>query len=58
MHPGGGVSGAPGKNTATVMLRDLQAKGPRRWVRPAGLALGGAAAALLANRRRTRHSSE
>jgi phytoene dehydrogenase-like protein len=54
MHPGGGVSGAPGKNTATIMLRDLAARSPRRWVRPVGLAAGGAAAALLANRRAAR----
>lgn len=50
MHPGGGVSGAPGKNTATIMLRDLAANGSRRWVRPTGLAVGGAAAAVIANR--------
>lgn len=56
MHPGGGVSGAPGKNTATIMLHDLAAHGPRRWVRPAGLALGGAAAALLASRRAARRT--
>ncbi|MDQ2786968.1 MAG: NAD(P)/FAD-dependent oxidoreductase [Chloroflexota bacterium] len=54
MHPGGGVSGAPGKNTATIMLHDLATRSPRRWVRPAGLAVGGAAAALLANRRAAR----
>ncbi|MDQ6604833.1 MAG: NAD(P)/FAD-dependent oxidoreductase [Chloroflexota bacterium] len=54
MHPGGGVSGAPGKNTATIMLRDLAGNAPRRWVRPAGLAVGGAAAALLVNRRAAR----
>lgn len=54
MHPGGGVSGAPGKNSATVMLRDLQGVSPRRWVRPVGLALGGAAAALVAHRRASR----
>jgi len=58
MHPGGGVSGAPGKNTATIMLHDLTTHGPRRWVRPAGLAVGGAAAALIANRRAARrHAS-
>jgi phytoene dehydrogenase-like protein len=56
MHPGGGVSGAPGKNTATIMLADLQAKEPRRWLRPAGLALGGAAAAALAHRRAHRRA--
>ncbi len=50
MHPGGGVSGAPGKNTATVMLADMREKTPRRWVRPAGLALGGAAAAVAHRR--------
>jgi len=56
MHPGGGVSGAPGKNTATVMLQDLQERSPRRWVRPAGLAVGGAAAALIAHRRSSRRN--
>ena len=54
MHPGGGVSGAPGKNTATIMLRDLAGNAPRRWVRPAGLAIGGAAVALLVNHRAAR----
>ena len=51
MHPGGGVSGAPGKNTATILLADLQAKEPRRWVRPASLALSGVVAATVAHRR-------
>lgn len=51
-HPGGGVSGAPGRNTATVLLRDLQNARPRRWVRPAGLATGGIAAALLLRRKK------
>jgi phytoene dehydrogenase-like protein len=27
-HPGGGIMGAAGRNTAAVVLRDLQ---PRRW---------------------------
>jgi phytoene dehydrogenase-like protein len=54
MHPGGGVSGAPGKNTATILLRDLVAHGPRRWARPVGLAVGGVAAAVIANRRAAR----
>ncbi len=56
MHPGGGVCGAPGKNTATVMLKDLQEEKPRRWTRPAALALGGAAAALIA-RQRANHTA-
>lgn len=48
-HPGGGVSGAAGRNSATAVLNDLQE--PRRvWP---GLALGGLGlAALLALRRR------
>ncbi len=51
MHPGGGVSGAPGKNAAIIMLRDLADGTPRRWVRPAGLAVGGVVAATVAHRR-------
>ncbi len=54
MHPGGGVSGAPGKNTATIMLHDFATHGLRRWVRPAGLAVGGMAAAVVVNRRASR----
>lgn len=54
MHPGGGVSGAPGKNTATIILRDLAARRSHRWARPLGLAVGGAAGALIASRRTTR----
>lgn len=53
MHPGGGVSGAPGRNTASIMLADLHKRAPRRWAKPAALALGGTAAAVIARRRRS-----
>jgi phytoene dehydrogenase-like protein len=51
-HPGGGVSGASGRNAATAVLADLQAK-ERAWRGWAlgGLALG-AALALRARRRK------
>jgi len=51
-HPGGGVCGAPGRNTATVLLKDLQPRASRRWARPAALAAGGLAAAAIVRRAR------
>lgn len=50
MHPGGGVCGAPGRNTATVLLKDLRTRAPRRWTRPAALVAGGVAATLRRKR--------
>jgi phytoene dehydrogenase-like protein len=51
-HPGGGVSGASGRNAASAVLADLQRK-ERRWT---GVALGAAlaGAALVARRQRRR----
>jgi phytoene dehydrogenase-like protein len=45
-HPGGGVSGASGRNAATAVLRDLEAR-PRSW---RGWALGAVAGVGLATR--------
>jgi len=53
-HPGGGVSGASGYNTAHVVLRDLQrSQGRRIWpaIAAGALVAGGA---LAINKRRTR----
>jgi phytoene dehydrogenase-like protein len=50
-HPGGGVSGASGRNAASAVLSDLQ----KRRLNWRGAALGAAAlAAVLASRRRTK----
>jgi hypothetical protein len=50
-HPGGGVSGASGRNAASAVLRDLRAR-PHNW---RGWALGAATGAALLTTLALRH---